>query len=225
MVESKPYSMVIGCGEKGASWIKKQNSEQFVGLDIKQPKTADVPLIIGDVFHLPLKTSSIGQIRADFIVNGLVDREMAAPQICQNPDILDTSYFPDLVRRWFVESMKRSHDSVRRNIKEVSTLLKTVALREMWRVLANNGHLQILDFEYNTNWIKHYAPQIVNERFDFIEMRPLVITQEDFDRSESLGRVVKGSAYVQKVELIKKYPAIGTNLPLSGFAQKVFNRS
>lgn len=220
MVEAKFYTMVIGCGEKGAAWTAKRSSEQVIGLDIKRLKTIDGPLIIGDVFNLPVKAGVIDQIYADFIVNGLTDREIAAEQICENPDVLDSSYFPELVRRWFVESMNRSHNSVRRNIKEVSTLLKTVALREMWRVLANNGRLQIIDFEYNTNLIAHYAPQIVNENPSFIKLRPLPMSSEDFDRSASLKKLVKGSTYVQKLELIKAYPAAGKNLPLAGFSPK-----
>jgi SAM-dependent methyltransferase len=218
MIERKSYTMVIGCGEKGAAWIAKRSSEQVIGLDLKRPKATNGPLIIGDVFNLPIKTGAIDQIHADFIVNGLIDREIAAAQICENPDVLDSSYFPELVRRWFVESMSKSHDSVRRNIKEVSTLLKTVALREIWRILANNGRLQILDFQYNINWITHYAPQIVNENPSFIKLQPLRVSSEDFGRSESLGKVVKGSTYVQKLELIKTYPAVGTNLSLSGFS-------
>lgn len=217
MTETKHYSMVIGCGEKGADWITKHKSQKIIGLDLKRPKIKDASLIVGDVFNLPIRTESVHQIHADFIVNGLTDREIAADRILQNPDLLESDYFPELVKQWYTMSMNRSHDSVRRNIKEVSTLLKTVALREMWRILANNGYLEILDFEYNTNWITHYAPQIVNENPGFIRLEPLTISQEDFERSASLGKVINGSTYVQKLKLTKLRPAIGTNLPLIGF--------
>ena len=218
MIETKSYAIVIGCGEKGAAWIAKNHNyaQHVIGLDLKQPKEKNIPLIIGDVFNLPIRNGSLDQIHADFIVNGLIDREIAAPQIAQDPNILDSNYFPELFRRLFVESMSISHDSVRKNIKEVSTLLKTAALREMWRVLANNGQLQILDFEYNINWISHYAPQIVDENPRFIKLETMRVSAEDFERSESLGKVSKGRTHVQKIELIKKYPAFGTKLPLAG---------
>lgn len=216
MIERKPYALVVGCGEKGAAWIAKRNPEQIIGLDLKRQKT-NAELIVGDVFNLPIKSGVIDQIYADFIVNGLTDRKIAAAQICENPDVLDSNYFPELVRRWYAESMSKSHDSTRKHIKEVSTLLRTAAMREMWRILANNGRLQILDLEYNTNWIVHYAPEILNENPGFIKLNPLRVSQEDLDRSESLGKVAKGNARVQKFELIKTYPKIGTNLPLQGF--------
>lgn len=167
---------------------------------------------------MPIRSGSINQIYADFIVNGLIDRKIAAPQILENPDVLNTSYFPPLIRQWFVESMSRSHDSVRRNIKEVSTLLKTIAIREMWRILANNGSLEILDFEYNIKWIIHYAPQIVQENPIFLKLEPLRVTPEDFKRSASLKKVVSGSTYVQKIKLTKSHPPTGTNLPLTDFS-------
>lgn len=218
MIEGKPYTLVMGCGEKGAAWTAKNNSGQTtIGLDLELPKGKHGELILGNVFNLPFKNGVIDIVHADFIVNGLTSREIAAPQIFENPDILSTNYFPPLVRQWFVESMNGSHDSVRKNIKEVGTLLKTVAMREMWRILANNGRLQILDFEYNTNWITHYAPQIVNENPIFIKLNPLFISPEDYVRSESLTKVAKAKARVQKLELIKAHPPFGTNLPLSDF--------
>ena len=216
MIETR-YAMLVGCGERGAAWTASKGPENVIGLDLKKPKGQHGELILGDVFHLPIKNNAIDLIHADFIVNGLVDREVAAPQIYENPDILDTNYFPELVRRWFIESMNRSHDSVRRNIKEVSTLLKTVAMREMWRILANNGKLEILDFEYNTNWIGHYGPQIINEDPKFMKIKPLHIFDGDLSRSASLEKVIKGSTYVQKLELTKVYPMVGANLHLEGF--------
>ena len=140
MIETNSYALVIGCGEKGAAWTAKKPdyAKHLIGLDLKRLKETQAPLIMGDVFNLPIKTGVIDQIYADFIVNGLTDRKIAAPEIAEDPEILDSSYFPELVRRWFIESMNRSHDSVRKNIKEVGTLLKTVALREMWRVVTNS---------------------------------------------------------------------------------------
>lgn len=217
MVETKSYTVVMGCGERGAAWIARQNSETIVGVDLKSPKDKHGELILGDVFRLPIGDETVSHIRADFIVNGLVDREIAAPQIVKNPDLLDTSYFPPLVRQWFVGSMKKSHDSVRRNIKEVSTLLKTTAMREMWRILINNGRLEILDFEYNINWLVHYAPQIIQENPMFLKLEPLNITSEDFERSSSLEKVIKGSTYVQKIALTKSRPPVGSQLPLPDF--------
>lgn len=219
MVERKQYALVIGCGERGAAWTATANEhgseEVIIGLDLKKPRVKHGQLILGDVFNLPIKDYTIDRIYADFIVNGLIDREIAAHQIYENPNLLDSSYFPPLIRRWFVESMKRSHDSTRGNIREVGTLLKTVAMREMWRILANNGCLEILDFEYNTNWIAHYASQIVQVNPMFLKLQPLPITSEDFERSTSLRRVVKGSTYVQKLKLTKSLPPVGTNLPLT----------
>lgn len=211
MIEAKSYAVVLGCGERGAAWVaqNKDPDQTAIGLDIKRPRQTNEPLVIGDVFSLPIRNNSINKIHADFIVNGLTDREIAAPQILENPDVLDTNYFPPLVRQWFVVSMNRSHDSVRRNIKEVSTLLKTVAMREIWRILANNGNLELLDFEYNINWIAHYAPQIVQEDPTCLKLEPLRISQEDFVRSSSLEKVVKGSTYVQKIKLTKLPRQIG----------------
>ncbi|MDO8503571.1 MAG: hypothetical protein Q7S60_02680 [bacterium] len=213
MIESKSHTMVMGSGEKGAAWAaQKRNLDQVACLDLRRPRVANAPLVLGDVFKLPIMTGSIDQIYADFIVNGLVNREIAAHQILENPDLLDTNYFPELVRLWFVESLKRSHDSVRRRVKEVGTILKTVALREMWRVLANDGRLQILDFQYNIDWIAHYAPEIVNDNPMFVRLKTLPITREDLNRSASLGKVIRGSTYVQKIELVKKHPAEEANL-------------
>lgn len=213
MRETEPLLLVAGCGEKGAEWISRRNKAVLIlGLDREIPKgvveDTSAPFILGDVFNLPIKSGTINQIYGDFIVNGLTSRDIAATQILENPEVLDTDYFPSLVRQWFVQSLNRSHDSVRRNIKEVSTLLKTVALREMWRVLANNGRLQLLDFEYNINWIAHYAPQIVNENPDLITIQPLHISNDDYDRSSSLKKVERGSTYVQKLSLTKNYPTV-----------------
>lgn len=216
MIERKPYALIVGCGEKGAAWTTKHNpKETVIGLDLKAPRGEHGQIILGDVFNLPIKDNAIDHIYADFIINGLIDREVAASQIIKNPDLLDTNYFPPLVRLWFVEAMRRSHDSVRRNIREVSTLLKTVAMREMWRVLANDGRLEILDFDYNINWIFHYAPQIIQENPLFLKLEPGQITSEDFGRSSSLEKFVRGSAYVQKIVLTKSHPLVGSNLPLS----------
>ncbi|MBI4096507.1 MAG: hypothetical protein HY425_02190 [Candidatus Levybacteria bacterium] len=218
MIERESVILVVGCGEKGAAWTAKQKHERAIGLDFKMPKGQHGELILGDVFNLPIGNETVSRIRADFIVNGLTDRKIAASQIFDNPDVLATNDFPPLVREWFVESMKRSHDSVRKNIKEVSALLKTTAMREMWRVLENKGCLEILDFEYNINWINHYAPQIVAENPMFLRLEPLIVTPEDYERSSSLQKVVKGSARVQKIALTKSRPPIGSKLPLADFS-------
>lgn len=200
----KEFSLVIGCGDRGAKWIGNPPRGEIIGLD-NQQLTVRAPLIRGDVFDLPIRSGSVGKIYGDFIINGLLERKIAAPQILENPDVLDTDFFPQIVRDWFTQSMARSHDSVRRNVREVSNLLKTAALREMWRVLASRGRLQILDYQYNTNWLMHYAPQIVNEDLRRIEVRPMRITDEDYVRSSNLDQgVVKGSTYVAKIELIKR---------------------
>lgn len=207
--ENPQLSLVIGCGPKGAEWISKQKNrtDLLVGIDTKIPSdtklTQGQQMVLGNVFKLPVKSESVNKIYGDFIVNGLISREIAASQIMDNPELLDTDYFPKLVRDWFVLSLNRSHDSVRRNVKEVGTLLKTTALREMWRVLAPGGTMQILDFEYNTNWLGHYAPQIMNEKQQNISLRPARIVQDDFERSSSLSKVIKGSTYVQKLNLMK----------------------
>ena len=219
MVEARPYTMVIGCGEKGAAWIANKHApyDHFIGLDSKELKIKSALIIRGDVFSLPIRTGSIAKIHADFIVNGLIDREIAAPQIAKNPDVLDTNYFPPLVRRWFVESLSRSHDSVRADIRKVGALLRTVALREMWRVLANNGKLQVLDLQKNINWIAHFAPQIIDESIEFMEMKPLSVSMDDLSRSSSLEKFINRRNSVQKIELTKKHPSIGARLPLEGF--------
>jgi len=205
MIEARSYTMVIGCGEKGVAWVAKNQNhkETVIGFDTKQIGKTHEPFIIGNVFNLPIKSGTINKIHGDFIVNGLIDREIAASQIFRNPDVLDTNYFPPLVREWFVKSMNGSYNLVRNNIKEVSALLRTVALREMWRILANNGSLELLDFEYNVEWIKHSAPQIVQENPLFLKLKSEPITREDFERSASLEKVGKGSTRIQKIKLIK----------------------
>lgn len=201
-------SLVIGCGEQGAKWVDGKNSGGLViGLDkiIPQSLQDNRPLFIqGDVFQLPLKSGSVDQIFGDFIVNGVISRNIAAPQIIQNPEVLNTNYFPEIVRTWYRQTMNYSPDLVRENIKTVGSLLRITALREMWRVLAENGTLQIIDLEYNTNWIAHFAPQILNENPKKVLFRPLSINEDDFSRSESLQKLLRARRNVQKISLTKK---------------------
>ena len=148
-------TMIMGCGESGLSWASNGPlSGQIVGLDHKIQRGQNNYLILGDVFSLPIRSASLDKIYADFIVNGLIE---PASRILENPDLIDTDDFPKEIRYWFTVTINRSHDVVRKNIKGVSTTLKTIALREMWRTLANNGSLQIIDLYLNTNWIEHYA--------------------------------------------------------------------
>lgn len=212
MRETEPFSLVAGCGEKGASWVSQRDGAGMVlGLDRVIPKEVQenthAQFVLGDVFSLPFKSGAVNQIYGDFIVNPLMDRKVAAKQILEDPEVLDTDYFPGLVRQWFVETLHGSHDSVRENIKEVSWLLKIVALREMWRVLANNGNLQLVDFERNTNLIMHYGPQIMNEDPNFISMKPLRISDDDYDRSESLTKLTRARRRIQKISLTKRHPS------------------
>src|SRR5258708_3974239 len=106
MHETKPLSAVIGCGIKGADWVIRRNTRGSIfGLDREIPKGITAPLVRGDVFNLPIRSGTIDQIYGDFIVNGLAHRDIAAAQIIENPDILDTNYFPSLVRQWFIQSL------------------------------------------------------------------------------------------------------------------------
>jgi ubiquinone/menaquinone biosynthesis C-methylase UbiE len=204
MIENKSYTMVIGCGESGATWIaKKQNPKQeIIGLDIKQPKETNVPFIIGNVFYLPIKDNSIAKIHADFIINGF-DLKFKTNEIFKNPDTLDTNNFPLLVKDWYIEKMHRSQNLVRDNIGEINFLLKIAVLRELWRVLETNGILEILDFARNVDWIKLFAYKAIQERPLLLIPKFKDITPEDFERSASLEKVFKGRSDVQKIELTK----------------------
>lgn len=206
MIEAKPnsYALVVGCGEKGAAWAaRKQNSEQaIIGLDIKQPQETSRPFVVGDVFNLPIKSSSINKIHADFIINGF-DRRITVPEILNDPNVLDTDSFPKLIRSWYVSKLERSQNLTRDNVNELNVLLKTAAFREMWRVLEANGSLEILDFAYNIEWIKQSTYKIIQERPLLLRPRVTDITPEDFERSASLEKVTRGSTSVQKIILCK----------------------
>jgi hypothetical protein len=197
-------TMIIGCGEKGAAWAAKKTTPEkpVISLDKKRLNEMREPFIIGDVFNLQVESNSINKIYADFIINGIKDREITAQKILNNPDLLDTDNFPPLVRDWYTKELKGSHDLVRDNITEVNVKLKTAALREMWRVLAPNGSLEILDLASNIEWIKRYSYKIIQDRPLLLRPKIKDITSEDFERSASLGKVIRVGK-VQKIELVK----------------------
>ncbi len=145
MSAERSFTFVLGCGEQGAAWALKK--PETICLDLERWKLTSKKSIQGSVFYLPIASGSAKLIHADFIINGLINRRIAAPQILRNPEVLATDYFPPLVNHWYGETAGSSPDFVRSNILEVAKLLHTTALREMVRILAPKGKLEIVDFK------------------------------------------------------------------------------
>ncbi len=207
MSKENPWCLVVGCGKTGAEWVSNHNGGvNYIAVDLKEISGMNGRLIAGDLFSLPFKNQSIDKIHADFALNGLIDRDPNAAAICADPDILDSHYFPPLVRQWYLETVERSADKVRRNIGSVGKLLQITALREMWRVLKAPGNLEILDFDYNINRLVHFAPQLLNENPHLVTVNSLQVTEDDRTRSGSLQKVSQGSTRPQKISLSKLSP-------------------
>ncbi len=206
MSQENPWILVVGCGEMGAKWAAQQNGRgRYIGIDYKKVATAP-RFVMGDLFSLPFKGGSIDKIHADFAINGLIDRNPNIAVVQQNPDILDTNYFPPLVRKWFRQTVHGSHGEVRKNIKEVAKYLRMSALQEMWRVLSVEGKLEVLDFDYNINNLVHFGPLWLNESPRLVATEPLAVTMEDWKRSASLQKVSGGTTHVQKISIQKLNP-------------------
>jgi len=222
--EVKPWCLVVGCGDAGAKWVARQsNSLNYLGLDIKV-RTADPSrFVVGDLINLPFKNKTIARIQADFALNGLVHRDPGVEAICAKPEILNTAFFPEIVRDWYREivqssekekqSEKAAAEYVRRNVESVQKLLQISALREMWRVLKDSGEIEILDFDYIIDRLIHFAPHMLQENPRLVEINSLADTADDLDRSKSLQKVVFGSTRVQKIKL-KKLPPYQAGLTL-----------
>lgn len=207
MGQEKIQRLVLGCGVRGYHWASRQpDSQKYVCLDLQQSLPFGSLFIQGSAFDLPIKDASVTKIYADFVVNNVICREPGIDKVRENPGILDSEDFPPMVRRWFTEVLGKSHIMAQKHITEIQWLLRRVALREMWRVTAPSGGIEVLDFDYNTNWILHFAPDILNTNPGLVKLDSMPIVRDDWERSGSLHKVHKGPTRVRKIKICKLPP-------------------
>jgi len=180
----KERTLIIGCGQKGLDWAAQQTDHVFC-LDQAKilPSTTEYQhptLVTGDAFSLPLRSDSVTTIHADFLLNNINARNISFSDTKEQPTLLEKPPFPPLVRDWY-EGKRGSigysdADTIRR-------LLRTTALRQIWRILAPIGKVTIIDKREVIDWIRVNATSILQTRQEDLIISASPIVSSDHNRS------------------------------------------
>ena len=165
MIKESKFTAVLGSGEQGLIWVCQQGDNCFA---LDKNRSLEISLtprkfIQGDSLYLPFKDTSVHTIHSDFMLNSIQSGDFIARDIPDNPKILSSDSFPQIVRSWYVDTVEKQSD-IKLKIGQVRWLLREAALKEMWRVLTIGGEIIIVDHKHVVEWVDKRSTMILQAR-------------------------------------------------------------
>lgn len=192
MSKESCISLVLGCGKRGAEWVKKQRTDNvYIGLDHAIPETYCPNFVQAEAFSLPFKKGSIDRIYVDFVLNAAEVKDYPIMDIINKPLLLSEKFFPREINHWFNYELNGSEEKVGGNLEKIRWLLRGCFLREMWHALSQNGEIIVVDKPHIVKWINNNALEILRVNAGDVRINfPLPLSTTDLSRSESLFKVI-----------------------------------
>lgn len=204
MSKESDFSIVMGSGKQGLEWACSRNTRCIAldknSVDLISPAT--YRFIIGDSFYLPFRNNSINNIYSDFLLNAIQAGDCVASDVIDEPEILASNPYPQRVRGWYNDVLKRRFET-ELHLGRVRLLLREAAIVEMWRVLSVGGEITIVDHKHVVNWVINESPDILPTT-NYI---PVIFTSHidytDRARSGSLKKILQKGEVPKKIILQK----------------------
>lgn len=204
MGKENGISIVVGSGEKGLKWANRKGKcfafdHEFLNIDDLYPNN----FIQGDSLCLPFRDNSIKFIYSDFLLNAIQAGDTLPKDVEKNPDVLASNLYPKNIREWYKSEIKGKFH-IYPHFGQIRWMLRETALAEMWRVVAVDGEINIVDHNKVISWIiNNHRMLFSNKRYE-THITSTKHFQWENERSSSFTKVLEQGAKPRKLKIQKR---------------------